>query len=372
MPFTMADIDRLSRRVPHLCKVAPSSPDVHVEDVHRAGGIDGRSSASWTAPASSTGSARTVHARTLGDAIDRWDVMRSRTAARRAVLSGGARAGAHHRSRSARAAAIRRSTSIVPAAPFATSSHAFSRDGGLAVLFGNIAEEGCDRQDRRRRPGPPGVFRGPARVFESQDSACDAILADGIKAGDVVVIRYEGPRGGPGMQEMLYPTSYLKAQGLGQGVRPRHRRPLLGRQHGAVDRPRVARGSGRRRSGARAGRGRDRDRRAAPGAAARRQRGGTDRAAVRPWRPGATRRGRPRPGSGRCRSRSRSTRPWPPARREARCVTRPRCGGRRGRQTPRPGAGPSGPARPAYFFSRSASQAAANVRAVPTASLPAR
>ena len=213
VPFTMADIDRLSRVVPHLCKVAPSSPDVHVEDVHRAGGVMGILGELDRAGLVDR-SVRTVHSRTLGEALDKWDVTRNHDADVELFY---------------RAAPGRVRTTE----PFSQScrypaldldrahgairdvNHAFSRDGGLAVLFGNIAEEGCIVKTAGVDPAHL-VFRGPARVFDSQDSASDAILIDAIKPGDVVVIRYEGPRGGPGMQEMLYPTSYLKARGLGK------------------------------------------------------------------------------------------------------------------------------------------------------------
>jgi dihydroxy-acid dehydratase len=213
VPFTMADIDRLSRRVPHLCKVAPSSATVHVEDVHRAGGI-----LAIMAELDRAGLVHrdvpTVHAATLGDAIDTWDVMGPRRAAvdefYRAA-PGGVRTAEPFSQRTRYAAldvdrergAIRR------------LEHAFSLDGGLAVLFGNIAGEGSIVKTAGVDPASL-VFRGRARIFESQDAAVDAILGDRIVPGDVVVIRYEGPRGGPGMQEMLYPTSYLKAKGLGK------------------------------------------------------------------------------------------------------------------------------------------------------------
>jgi dihydroxy-acid dehydratase len=213
VPFTMADIDRLSRRVPVLCKVAPSVPDVHVEDVHRAGGIMGilgeLERAGLIDP-----TVPTVHAETLGDALERWDIKRTgsenvRTFFR-AAPGGIPTQVAFSQDRRYRDLDTDRETGVIRAAP-----HAFSQDGGLAVLYGNLAEDGCIVKTA-------GVdasilkFTGPARIFESQDAAVDAILGDAIKAGDVVLIRYEGPRGGPGMQEMLYPTSYLKSKGLGK------------------------------------------------------------------------------------------------------------------------------------------------------------
>jgi dihydroxy-acid dehydratase len=213
VPFTMADIDRLSRRVPHLCKVAPSSQTVHVEDVHRAGGIIG-----ILAELDRAGLIHrrvpTVHASSLGDAIDRWDVMGSHRAEIETLYRaapGGVRT-AQPFSQQSRYASLdvdRERGAIRDVA------HAFSQDGGLAVLYGNIAADGCIVKTAGVDPASL-VFTGRARIFESQDAAVDAILGDTIIAGDVVVIRYEGPRGGPGMQEMLYPTSYLKAKGLGK------------------------------------------------------------------------------------------------------------------------------------------------------------
>lgn len=213
VPFTMADIDRLSRRVPNLCKVAPSAPSVHVEDVHRAGGI-----IAILAELDRAGlihrQAHTVHARTLGEAIDNLDVKRTPSDATKTFFSaapGGIRTTVAF-SQSARYPQLdlNRESGVIRDA-----KHAFSTDGGLAVLFGNIAEDGCIVKTA-------GVdaslltFSGPARIFESQDSAVTAILDDKIVPGDVVLIRYEGPKGGPGMQEMLYPTSYLKSKGLGK------------------------------------------------------------------------------------------------------------------------------------------------------------
>jgi len=213
VPFTMADIDRLSRRVPHLCKVAPSSPDVHIEDVHRAGGIFG-----ILAELDRAGllhrNTHTVHAPTLGAAIEKLDVKRSVTPEVTdfyRAAPGGVRT-TEAFSQSARYAELdlNRESGVIRDA-----AHAFSKDGGLAVLFGNIAEDGCIV----KTAGVDAAhltFNGPARIFESQDSAVEAILGDKIVPGDVVLIRYEGPRGGPGMQEMLYPTSYLKSKGLGK------------------------------------------------------------------------------------------------------------------------------------------------------------
>ncbi|WP_395685382.1 dihydroxy-acid dehydratase [Aestuariivirga sp.] len=211
--FTMKDIDRLSRRVPVLSKVAPAKSDVHMEDVHRAGGImailgelDRGGLINRDLP--------TVHAPTLGEALDRWDIGRTNSDAVReffrAAPGGVPTQVAFSQSSRWDDLDLDRKTGVIR-----DVEHPFSKDGGLAVLYGNIAEDGCivktagvDESILR--------FTGKARVFESQDSAVHGILNRGVEAGDVVVIRYEGPRGGPGMQEMLYPTSYLKSKGLGK------------------------------------------------------------------------------------------------------------------------------------------------------------
>jgi dihydroxy-acid dehydratase len=211
--FTMRDIDRLSRRVPVLCKVAPSSPDVHLEDVHRAGGVMailGELDRAGLIHASLP----TVHATTLADALQRWDVGRSASEMvvdfYRAAPGGVPTQVAFSQAERFDKLDLDRATGVIR-----DVAHAFSKDGGLAVLTGNLAEEGCIVKTA-------GVdasiltFAGPARIFESQDAAVDAILGGRVKQGDVAVIRYEGPRGGPGMQEMLYPTSYLKSKGLGK------------------------------------------------------------------------------------------------------------------------------------------------------------
>ncbi|HEX2733357.1 MAG TPA: dihydroxy-acid dehydratase [Polyangiaceae bacterium] len=211
--FTMQDIDRLSRKVPNLCKVAPSS-HYHIEDVHRAGGIF-----TILGELDRAGllhrDVSTVHSATLSEALDAHDIRRptahDRSRRRALAAPGGVRTTVAFSQdkyfdatdNDAQAGCIR------------DLEHAHSKDGGLAVLFGNIAEQGCIVKTA-------GVdasileFTGPARVFHSQDTACEAILADQIKEGDVVVIVYEGPKGGPGMQEMLYPTSFLKSRGLGK------------------------------------------------------------------------------------------------------------------------------------------------------------
>lgn len=211
--FTMRDIDCLSRRVPVLCKVAPAVPDVHVEDVHRAGGIMGILSELDRAGLIDR-EVPTVHAPTLGAALERWDVRRAASPGVREFFSAapGGIPTTEAFSQAARwdALDLDREAGVIRDA-----AHAFSRDGGLAVLYGNLAEEGCIV----KTAGVDAAilaFQGPARIFESQDAAVEGILGGRIAAGDVVLIRYEGPKGGPGMQEMLYPTSYLKSKGLGK------------------------------------------------------------------------------------------------------------------------------------------------------------
>ncbi|PKU23633.1 dihydroxy-acid dehydratase [Telmatospirillum siberiense] len=211
--FTMADIDRLSRRVPHLCKVAPSVADIHVEDVHHAGGImailgelDRAGLLNRDVP--------TVHKPSLGEALAQWDVCQSKAPAVKTFFQaapGGVRT-TEAFSQSARFEDLddNRQTGVIR-----DLDHAYSKDGGLAVLYGNIALDGCivktagvDKSNL--------VFSGPAVICESQEEAVAKILGGDVKEGDVVLIRYEGPKGGPGMQEMLYPTSYLKSRHLGK------------------------------------------------------------------------------------------------------------------------------------------------------------
>ncbi len=213
VPFTMADIDRISRRVPCLCKVAPSVADVHIEDVHRAGGIMAILGELARGGLLHT-DVRTVHAPTLGEALARWDVKAGADDAAqhfyRAAPGGVPTQVAFSQDSRWKALDVDREHGVIR-----DVAHAFSRDGGLAVLYGNIAERGCIVKTA-------GVdesiwsFSGRARVFESQDDAVEGILGEQVQAGDVVVIRFEGPKGGPGMQEMLYPTSYLKSRGLGK------------------------------------------------------------------------------------------------------------------------------------------------------------
>ncbi len=211
--FTMADIDRISRHVPCLSKVAPAKSDVHMEDVHRAGGImailgelDRAGLIHRDLP--------TVHSATLGEALDKYDIVRTEDEAvrtfYRAAPGGIPTQVAFSQDRRYPELDLDRENGVIR-----NKEHAFSQDGGLAVLYGNIAERGCIVKTA-------GVddsilkFSGTAKVFESQDDAVAGILGDQVKPGEVVVIRYEGPKGGPGMQEMLYPTTYLKSKGLGK------------------------------------------------------------------------------------------------------------------------------------------------------------
>ena len=211
--FDLKDIDRMSRVVPQLCKVAPNTPKYHIEDVHRAGGIMGILGELERAGLLHA-DLPTVHAPTMKDALDQWDIMRNPSAEVLEFFKAGP-------------AGIPTQVAFSQSTRWPTLDgdrangcirnleNAYSKEGGLAVLYGNIAEDGCVVKTA-------GVddsillFEGKAKIFESQDSAVKGILADEVKAGDVVIIRYEGPKGGPGMQEMLYPTSYLKSKGLGK------------------------------------------------------------------------------------------------------------------------------------------------------------
>jgi dihydroxy-acid dehydratase len=210
--FTMADIDRLSRKAPVICKVAPAKSDVHMEDVHRAGGVFGILGELDRGGLLHT-DLPTVHSETLAQALARWDIRctNSETVANfyRAAPGGVPTQTAFSQERRWDELDTDRATGVIR-----DVEHAFSRDGGLAVLTGNLAEEGCIVKTAGVDESIL-VFSGPAKVFESQDAAVSGILTGKVSAGDVVVIRYEGPRGGPGMQEMLYPTSYIKSKGLG-------------------------------------------------------------------------------------------------------------------------------------------------------------
>jgi dihydroxy-acid dehydratase len=213
VPFTMADIDRISRKVPCLSKVAPAVPDVHIEDVHRAGGIMSILGELARGGLLHT-DVPTVHSPTMADAIANWDVKVTQDEAvhtfYKAAPGGIPTQVAFSQDSRWKALDLDREKGVIRAA-----THAFTKDGGLAVLYGNIAEKGCIVKTA-------GVdesiwtFTGTARVYESQEDAVEGILGEEVQAGDVVVIRYEGPKGGPGMQEMLYPTSYLKSRGLGK------------------------------------------------------------------------------------------------------------------------------------------------------------
>src|SRR5579871_2395396 len=213
IPFTMKDIDRLSRKVPVLCKVAPAVADVHLEDVHRAGGVmaimgelDRAGLIHSELPS--------VHSASLSAALERWDIKRTQSESvrnfYRAAPGGVPTQTAFSQDRRFEELDTDRAEGCIR-----DYEHAYSKDGGLAVLYGNVALDGCIVKTA-------GVdasilkFSGPARVFESQEASVDAILGKRVKAGDIVLVRYEGPRGGPGMQEMLYPTSYLKSVGLGK------------------------------------------------------------------------------------------------------------------------------------------------------------
>ncbi|MDF7477066.1 dihydroxy-acid dehydratase [Proteus mirabilis] len=211
--FKMEDIDRLSRQVPHLCKVAPSTQKYHMEDVHRAGGVMGILGELDRAGLLNR-NVNNILGLSLPETLAQYDVMLSQDEQVKSMYQAGP-------------AGIRTTKAFSQDCRWPTldtdreqgcirsKAHAYSQDGGLAVLSGNLAQDGCivktagvDEDNL--------VFSGPAKVYESQDDAVEAILGGKVVAGDVVIIRYEGPKGGPGMQEMLYPTSYLKSMGLGK------------------------------------------------------------------------------------------------------------------------------------------------------------
>ena len=213
VPFTMKDIDRLSRRVPQLCKVAPNIQKYHMEDVHRAGGIMAILGEMDRAGLLHT-DVSTVHSASMKEALAKWDIVQTDDQAVHTFYRAGP-------------AGIRTTEAFSQATRWPdldadrqegcirSMAHAYSEEGGLAVLYGNIAVDGCVVKTSGVDESIL-VFEGPAHVFESQDAAVRGVLEDQVKPGEVVVIRYEGPRGGPGMQEMLYPTSYLKSKGLGK------------------------------------------------------------------------------------------------------------------------------------------------------------
>ncbi len=213
LEFGMTDIDRLSRKVPQLCKVAPNTPQYHMEDVHRAGGIMGILGELDRAGLLHTDTP-TVHSKTLADALDQWDIVRTQDEAVHTFFRAGP-AGIPTQTAFSQNTRWPSIDDDREGGCIRSLEHCFSTEGGLAVLTGNIAEDGCVVKTS-------GVdesiltFSGPAHVCESQEQAVADILGDKVKAGDVVIVRYEGPRGGPGMQEMLYPTSYIKSKGLGK------------------------------------------------------------------------------------------------------------------------------------------------------------
>ena len=211
--FTMQDIDRLSRKVPNICKVAPSTQDYHMEDVHRAGGIMGILG-ELDRGGLLDRNVTTTYAPTLGNAIDQWDIIKSNDPNvqkfYRAAPGGVKTIEAFSQQNRYESLDDDRENGCIRSV-----ENAYSADGGLAVLYGNIALDGCIVKTAGVDPSNL-KFSGPARIFESQDDACKSILSREINSGDIVLIRYEGPKGGPGMQEMLYPTSYLKSMGKGK------------------------------------------------------------------------------------------------------------------------------------------------------------
>ncbi|MDE1461317.1 dihydroxy-acid dehydratase [Spartinivicinus poritis] len=211
--FTLEDIDRLSRKVPHLCKVAPATHQYHMEDVHRAGGVFGILGELARGGLLHT-DIPTVHSNSMAEAIAKWDITQTTDEQVHTLYKAGP-AGIPTQqafSQSTRWPSLDddRANGCIR-----SLDHAFSTEGGLAVLYGNIAENGCIVKTAGVDESI-WVFEGPARIYESQDAAVRGILEDEVQAGEVVIIRYEGPKGGPGMQEMLYPTSYLKSKGLGK------------------------------------------------------------------------------------------------------------------------------------------------------------
>lgn len=211
--FTMKDIDRLSRKVPQLCQVAPNGTDYHMEDIHRAGGVMGILGELARGGLLHT-NLPTVHAKTMGEALSEWDIMGTVHEKTKTFYRAGP---AGIRTQEAFSQDTRWETLDDNRSEGCIRSvqNAYSQEGGIAILYGNIAEKGCVVKTAGLDE-PALIFEGTARICESQESAVELILNDQIKAGDIIVIRYEGPRGGPGMQEMLYPTSYLKSKGFGK------------------------------------------------------------------------------------------------------------------------------------------------------------
>jgi len=213
LEFTMQDIDALSRKIPQLCKVAPNTQKYHVEDVHRAGGIMAILGELDRAGLLDS-SIPTIHSTTMKEALEQWDILSTDDAAVGEFYRAGP-AGIPTQTAFSQATRWPSLDTDRQEGCIRSSAHAFSAEGGLAVLYGNIARDGCVLKTA-------GVdesvleFQGPAHITESQDQAVDDILNDRVKAGSIIIVRYEGPKGGPGMQEMLYPTSYLKSKGLGK------------------------------------------------------------------------------------------------------------------------------------------------------------
>jgi len=213
LDFTLADIDRLSRKVPQLCKVAPNTPLYHMEDVHRAGGIMGILGELDRAGLLHT-HCPTVHSTSMKEALEKWDIVQTDDSAVHKFFSAGP-AGIPTQTAFSQNTRWPSLDTDRESGCIRSLASAYSTEGGLAVLFGNIAQDGCVVKTSGVDESIL-VFSGPAHICESQEAAVEDILADRVKPGDVVIIRYEGPRGGPGMQEMLYPTSYLKSKGLGK------------------------------------------------------------------------------------------------------------------------------------------------------------
>lgn len=211
--FDLKNIDALSRRIPQLCKVAPNTEKYHMEDVHRAGGVmailgelDRAGLLHNDLP--------TVHSKTLKDALAKWDIMQTTDDAVKTFYKAGP-AGIPTQTAFSQSTRWHSLDSDRQHGCIRSYEYAFSKEGGLAVLFGNIAEDGCVVKTSGVDESIL-IFEGPAHICESQEDAVSDVLEGRVKAGDVVIIRYEGPKGGPGMQEMLYPTSYLKSMGLGK------------------------------------------------------------------------------------------------------------------------------------------------------------
>ena len=211
--FTLTDIDKLSKKVPQLCQVAPNNPAYHVEDVHRAGGIFGILGELDRAGLLDT-SLPTVHSKTLAEALETWDIVRNSSPEVQKFYRAGP-AGIPTQEAFSQDTRWNNLDADRESGCIRNLENAYSLDGGLAVLYGNLAEDGCVVKTAGVAEDIL-VFRGKAHVTESQDEAVANVLSDKVKAGDVVIVRYEGPKGGPGMQEMLYPTSYIKSKGLGE------------------------------------------------------------------------------------------------------------------------------------------------------------